>query len=82
MPPVPPHGRPGGNPRATTRGALSCIHGESLRAYEQTFDDLAAAITCALDAQGLRYDWDGDTGNRIKVIDMDWRRPLPEGEKL
>ncbi|CAM3765897.1 DUF6891 domain-containing protein [Tsukamurella strandjordii] len=46
--------------------------------YERTFDDLAAAITSALEAQGLRYDWDGDTGNRIKVIDMDWRRPLPE----
>ncbi|ADG79233.1 putative protein OS=Tsukamurella paurometabola (strain ATCC 8368 / DSM / CCUG 35730 /CIP 100753 / JCM 10117 / KCTC 9821 / NBRC 16120 / NCIMB 702349/ NCTC 13040) OX=521096 GN=Tpau_2632 PE=4 SV=1 [Tsukamurella paurometabola] len=46
--------------------------------YEQTFDDLARIITSALDEQGLRYEWDGDTGNRIKVVDMDWRRPLAE----
>ncbi|MBS4100081.1 DUF6891 domain-containing protein [Tsukamurella paurometabola] len=48
--------------------------------YERTFDDLAAAITSALDAQGLRYEWDGDTGTRIRVVGMDWRRPLPEDD--
>lgn len=46
--------------------------------YERTFEDLAAAITTALDEQGLRYDWDGDTGTRIQVVGMDWRRPLPD----
>lgn len=45
--------------------------------YERTFDDLAAVITSALDGQGLRYEWDGDTETRIRVVGLDWRRPLP-----
>ncbi|SDR05185.1 DUF6891 domain-containing protein [Tsukamurella pulmonis] len=60
---------------------LASAHGDDARMselYERTFDDLAAAITSALDAQGLRYDWDGDTGTRIQVVGMDWRRPLPD----
>lgn len=45
--------------------------------YERTFDHLAEVITTSLAHHGVRYDWDGDTETRIKVIDMDWRRPLP-----
>ncbi|MHA7664089.1 DUF6891 domain-containing protein [Mycolicibacterium sp. HS_4_1] len=45
--------------------------------YERTFDHLAEVITTSLAHHGLRYDWDGNTETRIKVIDMDWRRPLP-----
>lgn len=60
---------------------LAAAEGDDARMsalYERTFDDLAAAITDALEAQGLRYEWDGDTGTRIKVVGLDWRRPLPD----
>lgn len=51
---------------------------ESLMAlYESTFDHLAEVITASLTDTGLHYDWDGDTQSRIKVAEMDWRRPLP-----
>lgn len=45
--------------------------------YERTFDHLAEIITAALRNTGLRYDWDGDTQSRIKVVGMDWSRPPP-----
>ena len=45
--------------------------------YERTFDHLAEVITTSLAHHGLSYDWDGDTETRIRVIDMDWRRPPP-----
>lgn len=51
---------------------------ESLMAqYERTFDYLAEIVTAAVGDGGLRYDWDGDTQSRIKIVEMCWRRPLP-----
>ncbi|MGH3723149.1 MAG: DUF6891 domain-containing protein [Mycobacterium sp.] len=73
------YGSFGPNPRITAT-ELERAQGneESLMAlYERTFDHLAEVITASLTDNGLHYDWDGDTQGRIKVVEMDWRRPLP-----
>ncbi|SLH43797.1 Uncharacterised protein [Mycobacteroides abscessus subsp. massiliense] len=50
--------------------------------YERTFDHLAEIVTAAVSGSGLRYDWDGHTQSRIKVVEMCWRRPLPIASEL
>jgi hypothetical protein len=34
-------------------------------------------IVHALEAAGLRVEWTGDLGRRIRVVDLDWRRRVP-----
>jgi hypothetical protein len=34
----------------------------------------------ALEDEGLTVEWDGSTASRLAVVDLDWRRPLPEPE--
>lgn len=38
---------------------------------------VARAIVYALTAQSLTVEWDGRPGTRIKVVNVDWRKPLP-----
>ena len=35
-------------------------------------------VTRSLEGNGLRVDWDGTLAKRIHVVDLDWRRRLPD----
>ena len=52
---------------------------ESLRGEVVAASDRAVGhrVADALRAQGLRVEWDGDTGSRVAVTIDDWRKPLP-----
>ncbi|MGO4205178.1 hypothetical protein AB4Z09_26265 [Rhodococcus sp. TAF43] len=53
---------------------------ETARQEITTYTDgvVGRIVVDALEAQGLRVDWDGDTSHRICVIDVIWRKPLPD----
>lgn len=39
-------------------------------------------IEDALTAQGLTVEWDGTAATRLKVLQVDWRKPLPDTEPV
>jgi len=51
---------------------FDCVSGK-----REDMVSVARAIVTALEAEGLRVAWDGKAGTRIKVLGVDWRKPLP-----
>ena len=54
---------------------FDCVSGE-----DADMVAVGRAVVDALQAEGLRVEWDGTAATRIKVSDVDWRRPLPGSE--
>ncbi|WP_424808944.1 DUF6891 domain-containing protein [Rhodococcus sp. 27YEA15] len=49
-----------------------------LQVIAQTDQAVGRQITDTLRAHGLRVDWDGDHNQRIRLIDVQWHKPLPQ----
>lgn len=48
------------------------------RVRVETDRQVGGIVTAELRAQGLAVQWDGDPGERIRVMITEWRRPLPD----
>ena len=69
-----------GKPHAALFLSYGAFSDLELTAEEYDAEALAVGnlVTRTLEANGLRVDWDGSLSKRIHVVDLDWRRPLPD----
>ncbi len=69
-----------GEPDAALYLSYGAFSGPDLTAGLHEAEALAVGnlVTHTLEANGLRVDWDGTLAKRIHVVDLDWRRRLPD----
>jgi hypothetical protein len=61
------------------RRAQDGDHDARLAVVAQSDAPVAARVVTALERHGLRTEWNGSTGQKIRVRDLDWRKKLPTG---